>query len=384
MKRQLLITLLVCTPLCGISCQAAEQEEASTPDALLFLDTPTRPKRFRNMADTYPTRVVRRSATPYPLPSALRDFSTLNYRAPSSDDALSLSDFIAHNKVAGLLILKDGKILLEQYAMGNDDSSLWVSFSVAKSVTSLLYGAAIKDGYIKSVDEKVTAYLPRLKGSSYDEVSIRHVLQMASGVAWDETYDDPNSDVNSTSGDYLNLVATLATKPRVAPAGTKFNYNTGETNLAGAILRAAIGNNLSTYLEAKIWQRFGMGSDANWLLDARAGGELGGCCISATLRDYGRIGLYALEASKGNIDQLPQDWIGQSTTPSQGAAYYGYLWWLTSPGAFTALGIYGQTIHVVPKDNLIIITHGLWDTAVGQQYSAHRGQFFEAVIAFTR
>ena len=189
-------------------------------------------------------------------------------------------------RIAGLIAVKDGRVHLERYGLGNDANSRWISFSVAKSVVSMLIGAAIQDGYIASVDDPVVDYLPRLKGGAYDAVTIRHILQMSSGVAWNEDYADPNSDTAKAPAGGMALVEYMRVLPRVAPPGAKFNYNTGETSIAGALLRAAIGNNLATYLSHKIWQPFGMEADGSWVIDQPGGVEYGGCCINATLRDY--------------------------------------------------------------------------------------------------
>ena len=138
----------------------------------------------------------------------------------------------------------------------------------------MLVGAAIRDGFIQSVDEKVTDYLPRLKGSAYDQTRIRDVLQMASGVAWDETYGDSNSDVGSyPSQDVVRMFEYLGAKEQVAEPGEEFNYNTGETDLVGALVRAATGNNLATYLTHKIWNPVGMEADANWATHGEGGSE---------------------------------------------------------------------------------------------------------------
>ena len=139
----------------------------------------------------------------------------------------------------------------------------------------MLVGAAIKDGYIESVNEKVTDYLPRLKNSPYNQATIRNLMQMSSGVQWNEDYSDPESDVNSATWETRSLYEYLRHKPRDVAPGTIFNYNTAETNLLGTLLRSAIGNNLSTYLSNKIWRPFGMSSDANWMLVEPGGGEDG-------------------------------------------------------------------------------------------------------------
>jgi CubicO group peptidase (beta-lactamase class C family) len=151
----------------------------------------------------------------------------------------------------------------------------------------------------------------------------------------------------------------LRHKPREAAPGEVFNYNTAETNLAGTLLRFAIGNNPSTYLSEKIWKPFGMESDAVWNLTEQGGGEFGGCCINATQRDYGRIGLFAL--ADGRLDDgtqiLPEGWMRESTLPSKGYAGYGYFWWLTAEDIFTAVGVFGQGIYINREENIVIALH---------------------------
>jgi len=334
---------------------------------------------FRNIPALSPTRAIGASNYTLELPAAPADFSNFQYQVGAQQ--YSLDDFMIHNDIAGLLVLKDGKNVFEDYGLGNDEDSLWVSFSMAKSVVSMLMGAAIKDGYIHSVDDKVTDYLPQMKGSAYDQVSIRNVLQMASGVQWNEDYTDPNSDVASSPGNLVELFHFLGNKERVAAPGERFNYNTGETNLVGAILRAAIGNNLATYLTYKIWQPFGMESDATWQTHGLGNGELGGCCINATLRDFGRLGLFAMNggALADGTQVLPQNWMEDSTTPSKGSGQYGYLWWLEADGVYRASGIFGQGIYINPANNLVVVALSAWRTAQGAEYSAHRDAVFRAI-----
>ncbi|MCH7670644.1 MAG: serine hydrolase [Proteobacteria bacterium] len=335
--------------------------------------------RFRNWASLYPTREIRAGSYQLELPRNEVDFSDLRYTV--ADQSFSIEDFMLHNHVGGLLVIKNGSIKLERYGLGNTEDSLWVSYSMSKSATSMLLGAAIQDGYIASVDDMVTDYLPRLKGSSYDEVSLKDVLQMASGVEWDEDYADPNSDVATyPSGEVIELLRFLGNKERVAEPGDVFNYNTGETDLVGAIVRAAIGNNLASYIENKIWQPFGMESDANWATHGN-GGERGGCCMNATLRDYGRIGMFAMNGGvlADGTRVVPQGWMQESTTSSKGNAGYGYLWWLLEGPAFQAIGIYGQGIYINPETETVIAVLSAWTTATGREYSAHRAALYRAI-----
>lgn len=333
------------------------------PTASLFWGPADKVVGFRNMEQLSPTRRIPAAQAVLPLPSNLQDLGGIPITHGGTQ--MTLDEYFEAYDTAGLLVIQNGEVRYERYGLGNTADSRWVSFSVAKSVVAMLIGAAIQDGYIESVDEMVADYLPRLAGSPYAETTIRNLLQMASGVEWNEDYSDPESDVASASWETIKLYDYLADKVRVAPPGEKFNYNTAETNLAGTLLRAAIGNNLSTYLQDKIWGPFGMEADAFWQLTEPAGGEFGGCCINATLRDYGRIGLFAL--ADGVLPDgrrvLPEGWMAQSTTPSKAYAGYGYFWWLNPDGTYSASGIFGQGIHVAPAKNLVIAVHSAWEHA---------------------
>lgn len=349
--------------------------------SLLFLERDAQIAAFRNVDTVAPVRHITSGDDPRPLPEAMRDFSGLRYEVDG--EQFDLDDFMRHNHVGGLLVIEDGEIVFERYGLGNTRDTRWVSFSVTKSVTSLLVGAAIREGYIGSVDDPVTDYLPQLKGGSYEGVSIRHVLQMASGTDWNEDYADPESDVASSPSDMLQLMRFMGAKPRLAEPGAVFNYNTGETNLAGAIVRAAVGNNLGAYLSRTIWQPWGMEADAVWMAHGPQGGEWGGCCIAPTLRDWGRLGLFLL--NDGVLDDgtrvLPEGWLAESLAPSPGADHYGYLWWLLGDGRFLALGIFGQAILIEPEAQRIIAVQSAWTRATSQVYGAHRDAFFAAVAA---
>ena len=318
------------------------------------------------------------------LPERHLDFGDLRYRVGSG--AYSIDDFMDRNHVAGLLVLEDGEIRLERYGLGNTRNSVWISYSMAKSVTSILYGAAIADGFLSGIDAPVTDYVPALKGSAYEGATIRHLLQMASGVQWNEDYADPRSDVgNYPGGDVVRLLRFLGAKPRVAAPGERFNYSTGETDLAGVVLRAAIGNNLSTYLAHELWMPM-MESPAYWATHGAGGGERGGCCLYATLRDYGRLAQFVLNDGvlPDGTRVLPPGWIEQSTAPSPASDGYGFLWWLEEEGAFRASGIYGQGIYFNPEADLAIVVLSAWTAATGDEYSRHRNALFEAIDDFVR
>ncbi|MEM9305156.1 MAG: serine hydrolase domain-containing protein [Pseudomonadota bacterium] len=363
------------------------QQKALAGDAtgLLFWSQSERRVAFKRMADLGSSRSIRAAGSPYPLVDRPKDLSSVRYQIDGR--TYTLADFFAMPAQIGFIVVQDGNVLLERYAQGNDRDSVWISFSVTKSVTSLLIGAAINDGFIESVDEPVSYYLPRLRGTGYENVSIREVLQMASGVAWNEDYGDPESDVARAGGATgLPLVSYLGTLERAHPPGAVFNYNTGETNLAGEILRAAIGNNAATYLTHKIWQPFGMESDASWVIGGPGGGETGGCCISATLRDYARLGLFAMNEGllPDGTRVLPEGWMTASTSPSSGYEGYGYLWWLAGARGYSARGIFGQRIQIDPGARTVIAAHGNAKAAVGTDYHRHLDGAVRAVQEYLR
>ena len=385
MKSRLLILLaaLPLTTLAGAPYVDPADDETyfGDPNEILFWTPEQQVAGYRNSKKLAPTRLIPKSDNPYPLTSAPRDFSDL--QVTLGDREVTLDEYLEDQGVAGLIVVKNDEVLLENYRLGNTPETKWISFSVAKSLVAVLYGAAVRDGFVVSVDDKVSDYVPRLNGTSYADSSIRNVLQMASGVAWNEDYEDEESDVASADYTSLGIVNYLGNLPRAHAPGESFNYNTGETNLAGIVLRSAIGNNLATYTYEKIWQPFGMEHDAYWNLTERNGGEFGGCCLNASLRDYARLGIFAMNGGKlrDGTPVLADNWMADSTTPSNAYEGYGYFWWLWGNGAYAALGIFGQAIYINPEHGLVIATHGARDVASGEQASKDRAALFAALEA---
>ena len=350
------------------------------PDSVLTWTPAQQLAGFPAYDQLFDTRSIPASTAPVAFPERPDGLGEVSYELDGQ--AFGTADFMRTNRVSGLLVVQGGTVLLEEYALGHGRDGKWVSYSVAKSVVSMLVGAAIQDGYIGSVDDPVTEYLPVLAGSAYDDVRIRDVLRMASGVDWNEDYTDPDADVSREIGlTNLERLRFLSSKPRVAPPGERFNYSTGETHLVGAVVRAAVGNNLSEYLAQKIWQPFGMESDANWLLVEPHGGEHGGCCLSATLRDYAKLGQFALRGGRlwDGTPVLPPEWMDESTRPSPGNEGYGYLWWLAADATYAARGIFGQMIHIDPALDLVVVMHGAWETPTSRDYSARRTAFLSGL-----
>lgn len=342
---------------------AKDADYFGSPEAILFWSPEQKVAGFRNMDKIVWTRKIKAGDKALRLPEALVDLSGFQFH--HNDKVMTVAEYFNSQNVAGLLVIKDGNIVYERYGLGNTKDTAWLSFSVTKSIVSMLVGAAIKDGLIESIDEPVTDYLPRLKGSAYDQVTIGNVLQMSSGVEWNEDYSNPDSDIARADLSTLGTYRQLREKRVVARAGETFNYNTAETNLVGTLLRSAVGNNLSTYLSEKIWRPFGMQADANWMLSEPGGGENGGCCISATLRDFGRIGLFAFNNGRlaDGTEVLPSDWMKASIAPSKGNNEYGYLWWLHGNGSYRAQGVFGQDVFIDPSRRIVIALQSARDEA---------------------
>jgi len=283
--------------------------------------------------------------------------------APGGEGALQLQRNVDDFKLAGIVVLLHGQLRLEHYARGHSAQGRWVSFSVAKSLTSTLVGAAIKDGFISSVDDAVTRYLPELRDSAYDGVTVRQLLTMTSGAKWNEDYKDPAADFALFYSIPVDpgmdaTVSYMKKLRRDAPPGQRWQYNTGDTNLIGVLVARATGKNLATYASEKIWARYGMESDASWMLD-RSGHEHGGCCISASTRDFARFGQFILDGARIDGQSVVADgWLEAATRKQvdigQPGAGYGYQWWTRDRGAFNAFGLHGQQIHVDRARGLVV------------------------------
>jgi CubicO group peptidase (beta-lactamase class C family) len=339
---------------------------------------------FRNLDKISPVRVIRRGDAVRPLPAHARSLEDLTFEVGGA--RTGLGDYMARRRAAGLLILKHGEIALERYGVGNGPASRWTGFSTAKSIVATLVGAALHDGAIGSLDDRCEQYLPRMRGSAYEGVTIRNLLRMCSGVAWREENDaDGRSEVyrldkamlSRRAGSVLDLMCKL---PRAQPQGTVFNYSTGESCVIAALVVAATGRPLADYCAEKIWGPAGMEADGYWLLESEGGLELGGFGVSARLRDLGRFGQLILEdgAAFGGRRVLPSGWRDLAGQPDCAAtafgrlmpgspAGYGYHWWPVPPlpggvnnGGFAANGAYGQVIFVNPAEQVVIAIQSAW------------------------
>lgn len=372
-----------------------EEAAAVAANSVLFWTHEEMIAGFPAMETQFPTHTVTAGPVSNPIPTADTTLK-VSFDVPNADGETvtwTLDDYMEKNNTAGLMVIKDGEIVLEKYGEGLDANGRWTSFSVAKSFSSTLVGAAIKDGFIGSVDDPVVDYLPGLKGSAYEGVSVRQVLNMTSGVQWNEDYEDPNSDVAKFSAEpSVNgsdpVVAYMARLPREAEPGTKWVYKTGETNLVGSLVRGATGKTMADYLTEKVWQPYGMNQDAEWMLDLGAG-EIAGCCLSVSLRDYARFGHFFMHGAEIDGESIvPDNWIEQATTTTPAATEgmggrggYGFQWWLTNGPAYRASGIFGQGIWLNPDKDLVIVTLSAWPGATDELFGQRRQLMINAIEA---
>lgn len=358
---------------------AQELPTLEKPSQVLFWSQEARDAGFRAMDRIVPHRVVKAGETVHPLPAG----------TPLDVD---VSAYMEQEHTAGILVLQDGKVRLERYGLGFGPEGRWTSFSVAKSLTSTLVGAAIKDGYIESLQTPIARYLPELQGSAYDGVTVQQLLTMSSGARWNEDYTDPNADVarffepRDTGGMDPTLHYMRQLK-RAAEPGTRWHYSTGETQLIGVLLTRATGKPLADYLSEKLWAPYGMEREAGWMID-EAGQEASGCCVMATLRDWGRVGQFVLDGGMaGGQSILPDDWLAQAISKQadigEEGEGYGFQWWTHPEGRFGAYGIFGQSITIDPQRKTVVVILSSWPTATGRSEarSALLKQIADAVDA---
>jgi CubicO group peptidase (beta-lactamase class C family) len=342
---------------------------------------------FASMESLFPIRRVRTEA-PSPLPR-----SGVALPLPEVYDfdgeSRSVRRFLEETDTSGLVVLRDGQIVHEEYALGSSAETHWISWSVAKSFVSALVGIAVAEGRIASVRDPVTRYVPELAGSAYDGVAIEDVLEMSSGAAWDEDYGDPTSDITRFGAAIVfgfsqdDFAASLR---RDHPPGTYNRYNSTDTQVLGMLLVRVTGMTLAEYTETRLWKPLHMEHDAYWITDER-GMELAFGGLNATLRDYARFGELYRNAGRWHGRQLvPVEWVRRSTHPtkphlqpgrrpdSENIYGYGYQWWLppeSDEDEYSAIGVYNQFVYVNPT-RAIVIAKTSANRAYGKDESTDR------------
>jgi CubicO group peptidase (beta-lactamase class C family) len=292
-------------------------------------------------------------------------FQTTNPgKFPKEINGTPFDQYLEKNNTVAFLIIQNDTIQYEKYFKGYNKQSIVPSFSMAKSVTSILIGCAIDQGLILSVDEPITKYIPELKKNGFDKVSIKHLLQMTSGIKFNESYINPFGDAASFYYG-LNLRKAISKMTLKAEPGKQFEYISGNTQLLGLVLERALkGKTITSYLQEQLWTPLGMEYDASWSIDRKKNGlEKTFCCINARARDYAKIGrLYKNKGNWNGKQIVSQSWVEESTkldTANGSPQYYQYQWWLPTPNHdFMAEGILGQFVYVNPAKDLIIVRLG--------------------------
>ena len=326
---------------------------------------------FQHMNKLFPTRTVRASDGVWELPIALRD---IDARLELRGEVVDLDGFFERTRTNAFLVIKNGRIVHETYRNGSDRSTRFIGFSMSKSIVATLIGLALHDGHIGTLDDLVTDYLPELEGSGYEGVSIRNVLRMRSGVAWEESYSFGSDSQAATVAEntmvrhnyrWCDYAADESVRG-VAP-GSVFNYSTLDTGVLGCVLERAVGKKGSDYMAEKLWQPAGMEADAFWIMDGPEpiGREFFGAGFNATLRDFGRFGLMILNGGKANGRQVVSaEWVAAATVPDEGYEPvapgadrgYQYQWWtLPRSNAFLAVGLHNQYIYINPDNDVVIV-----------------------------
>ncbi len=392
-----------------------EPIDAALPPAhdMLSWDVNARVVGFRNNWRMYRGDVFHAAGTPAPLPRAPQPMPAVRYA--SAGNTHDLEDYIAHQRVTGLLLIKDGRIAYEYYGHGNTEHTLWTSRSVAKSVVSVLVGIAIAEGSIHSVDDPITRYLPELRHTAWDGVTLHQLMTHTSGTQWNENYADPASDFakltycEAGQDPYpcvMRLVRALPRREGVRP-GEVWSYNTAGAWLVGRVLERATRTTIAHYLETHLWQREPMERDGVWHALEPGHVDMGGHGFNATLRDWARFALFVERCGRlaDGTRLLPADWVRRSTTwtkargsvtPDAPDGQYGYQWWysglrpeLGDPDgtlavareSFWAEGIFGQAIAIDPVEHVVMVQWSTWpEAAPGHEMDEEQVLFFAAAV----
>ena len=325
---------------------------------------------FPRSAELFPHSTMPAAASPQKFPQAAR--LQLPPSFSHQGQTYETQAFLETTDTAALLVLKNGEIIYENYWLTGGPNVNWLSMSVAKSFVSATLGIAVDEGFVKSIEQPITDYVPSLAGSAYDGVRIKDILQMSSGARWNEDYSDPDSDVMRFAEIFAlggSLNEFTATLQRQRPPGTFNQYNSADTQALAMLISQATGRSLSDYMTEKLWLPMGPENDAYWMLDAE-GVEMAFGGLNATARDYAKLGeLFRLKGRRDGRQIVPEAWVHASITPdaphlmagnnpnSDYPMGYGLQWWVPegTEGEFSAIGVYNQFIFVNPTRNTVIV-----------------------------
>lgn len=307
------------------------------------------------------------TASPAPRPYAKGAAIRLPKDFVFGGEALNSEQFLIDSWTTGLLVIESDKIVYENYSLGNSESTRTISWSMAKSFVSAMIGIAMGEGSIVSIEQTVDTYAPELKGSGYEGVRIKDVLQMSSGIAFNEDYGDFDSDINRWGRGFAlgspqdTFAASLT---RGLEPGTVSQYVSIDTHVLSMVLSRATGKTLTHYMQEKLYQPLGMEYDGYWIVDSK-GKEMALGGLNLTLRDFAKLGsLYLRQGALDGKQIVPAEWVTLSTAadaphiqPAENDFGYGYQWWLplSEDGEYMAMGVYGQYIYVNPTNNTVIV-----------------------------
>lgn len=318
---------------------------------------------FSNITDyrIFPKRDLQASTTPFVFEKVNRmQFDSIKYRGKE----VPFNTFMTDQKTVAFLVIRKDTILFERYFSGYDSASVIASFSMAKSYISALIGCAIHDKLIQNVNEPITNYIPEMRKNGFDAVTIEHLLQMTSGINFNESYYNPFGHAAAFYyGKNLNK-KTIKLKLKRQP-GTQFEYTSGSTQLLGLVLQRALKTEtITAYFERKLWKPMQLEFDASWSLDEKEGMEKAFCCLNARARDFAKFGrLYLNKGNWNGMQLVPADWVEKSTqadTSNGGVKFYKYQWWLDDENTnqFCAQGHLGQYIFVDKQKEVIVVRLG--------------------------
>ncbi len=311
--------------------------------------------------ETFHTKKVSKKGAAYQFPK----HPNYNKQTIPSD----LRAYIEDLDTRALLVIQNDTLLYEEYWGEHDASTLSNSFSIAKTVVALLVGIAIEEGKIGSIDDPVYKYIPQYKNGSRNVITIRHLLEMASGLSWTESGVNPFSD-NAESYFGSDLDGLLMRQKRVSEPGVTFNYQSGNSQLLAMIVEKATGKSVSKYAEEKIWSKIGMEGDAFWSLDRKGGQEKAFCCLYAQARDFARIGKLLLHQGEFEGEQIVPRWffhqmvkqndlVAEDGMPNYRYGYHIWTYRGNADEVYYCRGILGQYIIAIPDRNLLIVRLGM-------------------------
>ncbi len=320
---------------------------------------------FRSMRTLFTTRTVGHSGTVTNLP---REDHELDFNYQFEGKTYTPEEFLDRTYTNAMLVMKDGKVVYENYLNLSQPDTHFMGWSMTKSITSILVGVAYEEGLIKSLDEDITHYLPELKKGAYKGVSIRQVLQMRSGVDYEESYDfdkpgiAASNHITSLVKNVTRFVDAAKDIKRAHKPGKVFAYKTIDTAVLGLLLERVTGKHLAAYTAEKLWEPLGAEADGFYIMDGQpgVGREFSGAGFNAVLRDYARIGMMMLNEGRINGKQIVSaDWVKAASKPAGDEKYpmdYGYQWWTVSnTPAYSAIGLQGQFIFVDPSTDTVIV-----------------------------